>query len=160
MAETDKGLEKAIDDHLKRLQERYKANIKVFNATHIGHISLAIVFLISILFPFLYLQVDTRKVNLEMADLSQKIERQQQRVAAYNRAVSGLKRVFEAVENTPKPLGRVHWCPREGGCRGAQGSIARRPPSRTGRVRIPREPGPLDGVSHPAVCRIPFHAEL
>jgi hypothetical protein len=47
LAETDKGLEKAIDDHLKRLQERYKANIKVFNATHIGHISLAIVFLIS-----------------------------------------------------------------------------------------------------------------
>jgi cell division protein FtsL len=104
LAETDKGLEKAIDDHLKRLQERYKANIKVFNATHIGHISLAIVFLISILFPFLYLQVDTRKVNLEMAGLSQKIERQQQRVATYNRAVSGLKRVFEAVENTPKPL--------------------------------------------------------
>jgi cell division protein FtsL len=109
MAETDKGLEKAIEDHLKRLQERYKANIKVFNATHIGHISLAIVFLISILFPFLYLQVDTRKVNLEMAGLSQKIERQQQRVATYNRAVAGLKRVFEAVENTPKPLlGYIH----------------------------------------------------
>jgi cell division protein FtsL len=104
MAETDKGLEKTVDDHLKRLQERYKANIKVFNATHIGHISLAIVFLISILFPFLYLQVDTRKVNLEMADLSQKIELQQKRVATYNQAVSGLKRVFEAVENTPKPL--------------------------------------------------------
>jgi hypothetical protein len=51
MAETDKALEKLIDDHLKRLQERYKANIKVFNATHIGHISLAIVFLVSILFP-------------------------------------------------------------------------------------------------------------
>jgi cell division protein FtsL len=106
LAETDKGLEKAIDDHLKRLQERYKTNTKVFNATHIGHISLAIVFLISILFPFLYLQVDTREVNHEMTDLSQKIERQQQRVATYNRAVSGLKRVFEAVENTPKPLGR------------------------------------------------------
>jgi len=104
MAETDKGLEKAIDDHLKRLQERYKANIKVFNATHIGHISLAIVFLISILFPFLYLQVDTRKVKLEMADLSQKIELQQRRVATYNQAVAGLKQVFEAVENTPKPL--------------------------------------------------------
>jgi len=104
MAELDKGLEKAIDDHLKRLQERYKANIKVFNATHIGHISLAIVFLISILFPFLYLQVDTRKVNIEMTGLSQKIELQQRRVATYSQAVAGLKQLFEAVENTPKPL--------------------------------------------------------
>ena len=70
----------------------------------IGLISLAIVFLISILFPFLYLQVDTRKVNLEMTGLWQKIERQQQRVATYNRAMAGLKRVFEAVENTSKPI--------------------------------------------------------
>lgn len=109
MAETDKGLEKAIDDHLKRLQERYKANTKVFNATHIGHISLAIFFVVSILFPFFYLQVDTRKVNLEMVDLSQKIELQQKRVATYNQAVAGLKQVFEAVENTPKPLeGYIH----------------------------------------------------
>lgn len=104
MAETDKGLEKAIDDHFKRLQERYKANIKVFNATHIGHIALAIVFLISILFPFLYLQVDKRKVNNEMTGLSQTIERHQRRVATYNQAVAGLKQFFEAVENTPKPL--------------------------------------------------------
>jgi len=70
----------------------------------IGLISLAIVFLISILFPFLYLQVDTRKVNLEMTGLWQNIERQQQRVATYNRAMAGLKRVFEAVENTSKPI--------------------------------------------------------
>ncbi|MFZ0131769.1 MAG: hypothetical protein WAK95_04455 [Desulfobacterales bacterium] len=104
MAETDKNLEKAIDDHLKRLDGRYKANTKVFNATHIGHISLAIVFLISVLFPFLYLQVDTRKVNLETSQLSQKIERQQQRLATYNRVLAGIKQLFSAVENTPKPL--------------------------------------------------------
>jgi len=104
MAETDKSLEKAVDDHLKRLEGRYKANTKIFNATHIGHISLAIVFLISILFPFLYLQVDTLKVNLEMSQLSQKIERQQQRLATYNRVLAGLKQLFAAVENTPKPL--------------------------------------------------------
>ena len=104
MAETDKGLEKAIDDHLKRLQERYKTNTKVFNATHIGHISLAIVFLISILFPFFYLQVDIREVNHEMTGLSQNIERQKQRVATYDQAVAGLKQLFEMVEETPKPL--------------------------------------------------------
>ena len=53
MSETDKDLQKAVDEHLKRLYERYKSNAKVFTATHIGHISLSIVFVLSILFPFL-----------------------------------------------------------------------------------------------------------
>ena len=52
MGEIDKILDKkVIDDHLKRLFDQYKTNTKIFSATHIGHISLSIVFLISILFP-------------------------------------------------------------------------------------------------------------
>ena len=45
MAESEKDLEKVIDEHLKRLYDRYKNNTKVFNATHIGHIAVGIVFL-------------------------------------------------------------------------------------------------------------------
>gem|GEM_PF-3148526 len=66
MSETDKDLQKAVDEHLKRLHERYKSNAKVFTATHIGHISLSIVFVLSILFPFLYLQIDAREANSGM----------------------------------------------------------------------------------------------
>jgi len=56
MAEADKDLQKAVDEHLKRLYEQYKSNNKVFTATHIGHLTLSIVFVLSILLPFLYLQ--------------------------------------------------------------------------------------------------------
>ena len=104
MAEADKDLQKAIDDHLKRLQERYKSNAKVFTATHVGHISLSIIFVISILFPFLYLQVDTHKTNTLLEGLSQNIGQQEQRAKVYRQAITGLKKVFEAVENTPNPL--------------------------------------------------------
>ena len=104
MAEIDKNLQKAIDDHLKRLYERYKSNTKVFTAAIVGHISLSSVFVISILFPFLYLQIDARQTNSELERLSQSIAQQEERVAVYHRAMTGLKNVFEAVENTPKPL--------------------------------------------------------
>ena len=104
MAETDKELFKAIDEHLKRLHERYKSNTKVFTATHIGHISLSIIFVISILFPFLYLEVDAAKTSSQLEQLSQRIAQQEQRAAFYRQAIAGLQKVFEAVENTPKPL--------------------------------------------------------
>jgi hypothetical protein len=105
MAEVDKDLQKAIDDHLKRLYEHYKSNNKVFTATHIGHISLAVIFVLSILFPFLYLQIDSRETDSELERMSQDIAQQEQRAAVYHRTMMGLKKVFEAVENTPKPLG-------------------------------------------------------
>ena len=104
MAEINKDLQKAIDDHLKRLYERYKSNTKVFTAAIVGHISLSIVFVISILLPFLYLQIDARETNSELERLSQGIAQQEQRAAAYRQALTGLKKVFEAVENMPKPL--------------------------------------------------------
>jgi len=104
MAETEKNLQKAIDDHLKRLYERYKSNTKVFTAAVVGHISLSTVFVISILVPFLFLQIDARETNFELERLSQGIAQQEQRAAAYRQAMAGAKRVFEAVENTPKPL--------------------------------------------------------
>jgi hypothetical protein len=104
MAETDKELLKAIDEHLKRLYEHYKSNSKIFTATHIGHISLSIVFVLSILFPFLYLQIDGRKTNSELELLSQSIVLQEQYNAVYLQAMTGLKKVYQAVENTPKPL--------------------------------------------------------
>ena len=104
MAEINMNLQKAIDDHLKRLYERYKSNTKVFTAAVVGHISLSTVFVISILFPFLFLQIDARETNSELERLSQGIAQQEQRAAAYRQAMTGLKKVFEAVENTPKPL--------------------------------------------------------
>jgi len=104
MAEINMNLQKAIDDHLKRLYERYKSNTKVFTAALVGHISLSIVFVISILLPFLYLQIDARETNSELERLSQGIAQQEQRAAAYRQALTGLKKVFEAVENAPKPL--------------------------------------------------------
>jgi len=104
MAEIDKDLQKAIDDHLKRLYERYKSNTKVFTAAVVGHISLSTVFVISILIPFLFLQIDARETNSELERLSQGIAQQEQRAAAYRRAMTGLKKAYEAVENTPKPL--------------------------------------------------------
>ena len=104
MADIDKDLQKAIDDHLKRLYERYKSNTKVFTAALVGHISLSIVFVISILFPFLFLQIDARETNSELERLSQGIAQQEQRVTLYRQAMTGLKKVFEAVENMPKPL--------------------------------------------------------
>jgi len=104
VSETDKDLQKAVDEHLKRLHERYKSNAKVFTATHIGHISLSIVFVLSILFPFLYLQIDARETNSELEHLSQGIAQLDQRAATYRQAMTGLKKVFGAVEDTPKPL--------------------------------------------------------
>jgi len=104
MAEADKDLQKAIDEHLKRLYEQYKSNNKVFTATHIGHLTLSIIFVISILFPFFYLQIDARKTNAELERLSQSIAQQEQRAAVYRQAMTGLKKVFQAVENTPKAL--------------------------------------------------------
>ena len=104
MAEINMNLQKAIDDHLKRLYERYKSNTKVFTAAIVGHISLSIIFVISILFPFLFLQIDARETNSELERLSQGISQQEQRAAAYRQAMTGLKKVYEAVENMPKPL--------------------------------------------------------
>jgi hypothetical protein len=104
MSETDKDLQKTVDEHLKRLYERYKSNAKVFTATHVGHISLSIVFVLSILFPFLYLQIDARETNSELERLSQNIAQQDQQAAIYRQAMTGLKKVFGAVEDTPKPL--------------------------------------------------------
>ena len=104
MAEINMNLQKAIDDHLKRLYERYKSNTKVFTAALVGHISLSIVFVISILVPFLFLQIDARETNSELERLSQAISLQEQRAAVYRQAMTGLKKVYEAVENTPKPL--------------------------------------------------------
>lgn len=104
MAEADKELQKAVDDHLKRLYEQYKSNNKVFTATHIGHLSLSIVFVSSILFPFLCLQINARDANADLRRLSQSIAQQEQQAAVYRQAITGLKQVFEAVENTPKPL--------------------------------------------------------
>ena len=98
MSETDKDLQKAVDEHLKRLYERYKSNAKVFTATHIGHISLSIVFVLSILFPFLYLQIDARETNSELERLSLSIAQQDQQAAIYRQAMAGLKKVFQAVE--------------------------------------------------------------
>ena len=104
MAEINMNLQKAIDDHLKRLYERYKSNTKVFTAAVVGHISLSTVFVISILVPFLFLQIDARETNSELERLSQGIAQQEQRAAAYRQAMTGLKKAYEAVENTPKPL--------------------------------------------------------
>jgi hypothetical protein len=104
MTEINMNLQKAIDDHLKRLYERYKSNTKVFTAAVVGHISLSTVFVISILVPFLFLQIDARETNSELGRLSQGIAQQEQRAAAYRQAMTGLKKAYEAVENTPKPL--------------------------------------------------------
>ena len=104
MAEADKELQKPVVDHLKRLYEQYKSNSKVFTATHIGHLSLSIVFVLSILLPFLYLQIDERETSSQLEQLSQRIAQQEQHVAVYRQSMTGLKKVFEAVENTPKPL--------------------------------------------------------
>jgi len=77
MGELDNILDKkVIDDHLKRLFDQYKTNTKIFSATHIGHISVSIVFLISILFPFLWLQIETRDNDVEIKRLSQSVLQQ------------------------------------------------------------------------------------
>jgi hypothetical protein len=104
MSEADKDLQRAVDDHLKRLYERYKSNAKVFTATHIGHVVLSIVFVLSILIPFLCLQIDARATNSELEQLSLGIARQEQRAATYRQAMASLKKVFDSVEDTPKPL--------------------------------------------------------
>ena len=104
MAEIDKNLDKAIDEHIKRVFDRYKADSKIFSATHIGHITVSIVFLFSILFPFLYLQIEARDNDLEIQRLSGSVQEHEQRIAAYHQAMTGLKKVFEMVENAPKPL--------------------------------------------------------
>jgi len=72
MGEIDKSLEKDIDDHLKRVYDRYKSNTKIFTATHVGHIAVSVVFLFSILFPFLYLYINSRNTNLKLESLSQR----------------------------------------------------------------------------------------
>ena len=104
MADIDKDLQKTIDDHLKRIQDRYKANSKIFNATHVGHISLSIIFLLSILFPFLYIQIDKTRTKSELVRLTEKVDQQEQRIATYTQVKAGLEELFMAVENTPKPL--------------------------------------------------------
>lgn len=104
MSETDKDLQKAVDEHLKRLYEQYKANQKVFTATHFGHLSLAVVFVLSVLIPFFFLQIDARDTSAEMQRLARSIEQQERHLAVYRQAMGGLKAVFEAVENTPMPL--------------------------------------------------------
>ena len=100
MSETDKDLQKAVDEHLKRLYERYKSNAKVFTATHIGHISLSIVFVLSILFPFLYLQIDARETNSELERLSQSIAQQDQQAAAASKA--GVEQLNQKKEQIQK----------------------------------------------------------
>jgi prefoldin subunit 5 len=105
LGDADNTLDKkAVDDHLKRLFDQYKTNAKVFSATHIGHISVSIVFLISILGPFLILQVETRDTELAIAQISQSVEQQEQRIDAFRQVAAGLNSVFDAVENTPQPL--------------------------------------------------------
>ena len=105
MGDIDKIIDKkVVDDHLNRLFDQYKTNTKIFSATHIGHISVSLVFLISILFPFLWLQIETRENDFEIQQLSQSVLLQEQRIASYQEALSGLKKFFEVVENAPKPL--------------------------------------------------------
>jgi hypothetical protein len=104
MAELDKDVDKAIDDHLKRIYDRYKTNTKVFNATHVGHIVAGVLFLFAVLLPFLFLQIDTHRTAAEMAALQEKAAAQEETVEAYRQAMAGMTRVFEAVKNTPKPL--------------------------------------------------------
>ena len=105
MGDIDKIIDKkVVDDHLKRLFDQYKTNTKIFSATHIGHISVSLVFLFSILFPFLWLQIETRENDFEIQQLSQSVLLQEQRIATYQEALSGLKKFFEVVENAPKPL--------------------------------------------------------
>ncbi len=104
MAENDKNFQKTVDEHVKRLFDRYKSNSKVFTATHLGHISLSIIFVFSILFPFLCLQIDARETQSELERLSQEISQQDERAATYHQALTGLKKIFEAVEKAPKPL--------------------------------------------------------
>lgn len=104
MAENDKNFQKTVDEHVKRLFERYKSNAKVFTATHVGHISLSVIFVFSILLPFLYLQIDARETQSELERLAQEISQQDERAATYRQALTGLKKIFEAVENAPKPL--------------------------------------------------------
>ena len=101
MAEINMNLQKAIDDHLKRLYERYKSNTKIFTAAVVGHISLSTVFVISILVPFLFLQIDARETNSELERLSQGIAQQDQRAAAYRQAMTGLKKAYEAWKTPP-----------------------------------------------------------
>jgi hypothetical protein len=107
MADVDKDLEKAVDEHLKRVYERYKSNTKVFHATHIGNIALAVICLFAILLPYLLIQLDNQKVSREMEKLSAEIRHKEGRVETFRKAMAGLDRVFQAVLDTPKPLQRV-----------------------------------------------------
>jgi len=104
MAEIDKDLQKAIDDHLKRLYERYKSNTKVFTAAVVGHISLSTVFVISILIPFLFLQIDARETNSELERLSQGIAQPGAAGRRLPPGHDGSQEAYEAVENTPNRL--------------------------------------------------------
>jgi hypothetical protein len=104
MADLDKSVEKAIDDHLKRIYDRYKTNTKVFNATHISHIVLGVIFIFAILLPFLFIQVDNQRTTEQMDALREKVTAQEAVVASYQKATAGMAKVFEAVKNTPKPL--------------------------------------------------------
>lgn len=104
MADLDKRVEKAIDDHLKRIYDRYKTNTKVFNATHISHIVLGVIFIFAILLPFLFIQADNQRTAGRMAALQEKVSAQETVVASYQKAIAGMAEVFEAVKNTPRPL--------------------------------------------------------
>jgi predicted nucleic acid-binding Zn-ribbon protein len=107
VADVDKDLEKAVDEHLKRVYERYKSNKKVFDATHIGNIALAVIFLFAILLPYLLIQLDNHKVSQELEKLSAEIRQKEGRVETFREAMAGLDRVYQAVLDTPKPLLRV-----------------------------------------------------
>ena len=150
MAEINMNLQKAIDDHLKRLYERYKSNTKVFTAALVGHISLSIVFVISILFPFLFLQIDARETNSELERLSQAIALQEQRAAVYRQAMTGLKKVYEAVENTPKPW-RATFRPSKKKLPEVRRHPCRMASNRRRILRFECGQRPLDGMPHPTV---------
>ena len=151
MAEINMNLQKAIDDHLKRLYERYKSNTKVFTAALVGHISLSIVFIISILFPFLFLQIDARETNSELERLSQAISLQEQRAAVYRQAMTGLKKVYEAVENTPKPLESYIQALEKEAAGGPAAPMPDGLKTAAGILRFECGQRPLDGMPHPTV---------
>ncbi|NIO04392.1 MAG: hypothetical protein GTN74_07175 [Proteobacteria bacterium] len=104
MADGDKDFEKAVGEHLKRVYERYKSNVKIFDATHIGNIVLAVIFLFAVLLPYLFIQIDDHQTSQELEKASVEIHQKEARVEAYRKAIAGLQKVFQAVLDTPKPL--------------------------------------------------------
>ena len=160
MAEINMNLQKAIDDHLKRLYERYKSNTKVFTAAVVGHISLSTVFVISILVPFLFLQIDARETNSELERLSQGIAQQEQRAAAYRQAMTGSQESLRSGGEHAQTFGGLHPGPRKRSSRGSGGSHAGWPQADAGILQFDYRQRPLDGMPHPTVhgcagCSVP-----